>query len=217
MDSTRTPHVLVIVAGYVLGATLYSGLPEQIPPSWKVSGLGTLWLGRPMVAFLLPTAAAVTYALLRGLCIRHPIEGAHSSAVLATYDAVMLRFTVFLVGVHATVLGGLVGILWGRKWAAQIVPVLLGLTMIGIGNLLPRTRPNLAIGIRTSRTLCDRGLWMHTHRIAGYTIVALGFVIVVAGITVPPPVGPAMILLVAPAAVLGIPVLVFCFKKHAHV
>jgi uncharacterized membrane protein len=208
MAASRSPHVLVIAAGYVLGAALYGRLPEQIPPSWIVAGRDIL-PGRPMVAFLLPTAAAVTYFLLRGLCVRHPVDAASWSPALIAYDAVMLRFITFLMGVHAIVLIGLLGMLRGMPWAARLVPALLGLTMIGIGNLLPRTRPNLAIGIRTSRTLSDRAVWMRTHRIAGYLIVGLGGVILVGGIAVPPPLGPAMILLAAPAAVLGLSVLVY--------
>ena len=110
----------------------------------------------------------------------------------------MLRFVIFLIAVHATVLIGLTGVLRDRYWASRIVPVLLGLTMIAIGNLLPRTRPNLAIGIRTSGTLADRTQWMHTHRIAGYAVVVLGVVILVAALAVPPPMGPAMILVAGP-------------------
>jgi uncharacterized membrane protein len=203
MSGLRSTQALTVAAGYGLGAALYSALPDEAP------------LARPMAAFLLPTAAAVTCTLLRGLCTRHPIAGANARDTMATYDALMLRFTLFLIGVHATMLVGLVGLLQGRPWAARIVPALLGLTMIGIGNLLPRTRPNLAIGIRTSRTLSDRALWVQTHRIAGYTVVALGIVVFVSGVALPPPMGPAMILVVAPAAALGIPALLFWFKRHA--
>jgi uncharacterized membrane protein len=169
-----------------------------------------------MVAFLLPTAAAVTYALLRGLCVRHPIAEASSKDVLNAYDAIMLRFIVFVMAVHATMLVALLGMLWGREWAAQIVPVMLGTTLIAIGNLLPRTRPNLAIGIRTTRTLSDRALWIRTHRFAGYMVVVLGFVIVLAAIAVPAPLGPGMILLVAPTGMFGISRLVFCSSRRAH-
>lgn len=203
MRVTPSPHALIIVAGYGLGAALYSALPDEAP------------LARPMAAFLLPTAAAVTYGLLRGLCARHPIECARAQETLAIFDALMLRFVLFLMGVHLTVLIGLMGLLRDRHWAARIVPVLLGLAMIGIGNLLPLTRPNLAIGIRTSRTLADRAEWVHTHRITGYAVVGLGFVILAAAITLPPPMGPAMLLVVAPAAALGIPLLLFWFKRHA--
>ena len=144
-----------------------------------------------MVAFLLPTAAAVTDGLLRILYVRHPLDESASATVLATYDAIMLRFILFLMGVHATLLAGVVGMLQGRAWAVQVVPVMLGLTMISVGNLLPRTRPNLAIGIRTPRTLSDRAFWVRTHRMAGYTVVSLGFVIVLAALAVPRRSGPA--------------------------
>jgi uncharacterized membrane protein len=217
MRSLPSPHLLVVVAGYALGAlALYSGLPQEIPPSWSVPGRGTVWLGAPMVAFLLPTAVAVTDALLRGLTVSHPVDETTAVNVLAIYDAIMLRFMVFVVGVHATVLAGLLGMLRGQEWAAQIVPLVLGFTMISIGNLLPKTRPNLAIGLRTHRTLSDRALWVRTHRSAGYLVVACGGVIILSAIAVPAPVGPGMILLVGPAALVGIWLLVRFSRKHAH-
>ena len=204
MRSLRSPHLLVTLAGYSLGAAaVYWGLPHQIPPSWTVPGGGTLWLGAPLVAFLLPTAVAVTDVLLRGLIVRNAVHEPCALNVLAIYDAIMLRLVVFVFGVHATVLGGLLGLFWGRQWAAQVVPLMLGITMIGIGNLLPRIRPNIAIGIRTRRTRSDHALWLRVHRAAGYIVVAGGAVIVLAAIAVPRPVGPGMILLVGPAALAG--------------
>jgi uncharacterized membrane protein len=206
-----------VLTGYVLGAFAFRwGLPTEVPPSWTVNGRGVLWLGSPMVAFLLPTAAAVTDALLRGLCVRHPVDKQSAVNVLAVYDAIMLRFTIFVVGVHGAVLLAMLEILSGREWAAQAVPLMLGFTMISIGNLLPRTRPNLAIGIRTHRTLSDRALWIRVHRSAGYMVVACGAVIVLSAITVPGPVGPGMILLVGPAALVGTWWLVRYSAAHAH-
>ena len=91
--------------GMPLGAfALYWGLPEQVPPSWAGSGRGTVWLGAPMVVFLLPTAVAITDLLLRGLCIKHPIDEPGSTDALASYDAIMLRFSIFVMGVHGAVL-----------------------------------------------------------------------------------------------------------------
>ncbi len=215
MRSFLSLHSLVILAGYALGAAVYPRLPAQIPPSWTASGRGPVWLGALMVAFLLPTATAVTHSLLRGLYVRHPLDESESGAGLATYDAIMLRFIVFVMGVHATLLAALLGMLHGRAWAVQIVPVMLGSTMISVGNLLPRTRPNLAIGIRTPRTLSDRAFWVRTHRMAGYTVVSLGFVIVLAAIAVPPPIGSGMILLVGPIGALGMGCFMW-YSRHAR-
>lgn len=191
-------HFIVIGIGYILGAAVFSRLPHQIP--------------RPMVAFLLPTAALVTFALLRQLGARDLSED-RSRDFLLTYEAIMFRFVLFLTGVHATILAGLLGFLSGREWAARIVPMLLGAFLIGVGNLLPRTRPNLAIGISTSGTRSDRALWMRTHRVAGYLVVALGLVILLAGLAVPAPVGPRMGRLIEPAVLFGVPALVLYSRR----
>jgi uncharacterized membrane protein len=216
MRRIRSPHTAVIVAGYGVGLAFYAGLPDQIPPAVRVSDRTTIWLGGLMVAFLLPTAAAITDALLRGLSVRHPIDQPESTKALAVYDAIMLRVILLVMGVHGMVLAGLRGMLWGQAWAGQVVPVMLGLTMIGIGNLLPRTRPNLAIGIRTSRMLSDRTLWIRMHRFAGSLMVALGCVIVLAAVAVPAPIGTGMILLMGPAAMFGIFFRLLYSRGRAH-
>ena len=171
MRSLPSIRTFVVLAGYVLGGfALYWGLPEQVPPSWTVSARRTVWLGTPMVAFLLPTAVAITDHLLRGLCVKHPIDEPNPVNIL----------------------------------------------MISIGNLLPKTRPNLAIGIRTRLTLSDRALWIRVHRSVGHMVVACGAVLVLSAMTVPRPLGPTMILLVAPAALVGICLLVRFSRTQLH-
>jgi uncharacterized membrane protein len=205
MSWRPSPRTFVVLAGYLLGGLcLYRGLPE------------TGWPAAAMVAFLLPTAVAITDVLLRGLCVRHPVDESNAANVLAIYDAIMLRVAIFVMSVHGAVLLAVLGLLSGRRWAAPLVPTLLGVTMIGIGNLLPRTRPNLAIGIRTRRTLSDRALWMRVHRRAGYMLVACGAIIVLSAMTVPRPFGPAIVLVVAPAALVGTWVVVRSSSKPLH-
>ena len=60
--------------------------------------------------------------------------------------------------------------------------VMLGLTIVAIGNLLPRTRPNVVFGVRTTRTLSNAQLWQQVHRVGGYVTVGLGVIIAVAGL-----------------------------------
>jgi immunity protein, SdpI family len=213
MRSVHFRKRLVIGAGYVLGASaLYRGLPEYGAPP----GAGTLSMNAMMLAFLLPTAAAVSDALLRRLSIEKPVGETDSTHVLAVYDAIMLRFIIFIVAVHAITLLALAGVLAGRVWAAQIVPVMLGLTMMGVGNLLPRTRPNLVIGIRTQRALSDRGLWTRIHRSIGYLLVASGMVIALASIAAPTPIGSRIVLVIGPGMVTGTWLLVRFVSKRVH-
>lgn len=213
MHSVHFRKRVIIAAGYVLGAfALFRGLPAY----GASPDAGTLSMNAVMLAFLLPTAAAISDSLLRRLSIEHPVGVSDSTEVLAIYDAIMLRFILFIVAVHAVVLLAVGGVWAGRAWSVQIVPVMLGLTMIGIGNLLPRTRPNLAIGIRTQRTLSDRGLWTRIHRSTGYLLVTSGMVIVLASIAAPAPIGSNMVLLVGPALLAGAWLLVRVASKRVH-
>jgi hypothetical protein len=207
MHGPRLVTYAAVCTGCVMGVVALAwGLPAQIPPS----GLGT-----PMVAFLLPAAVAVTDVLLRSLS-RRPIDPHAATNGRAIADAIMARVAVFVVGIHAAVLAGLLGLVSGGDWTMRVVPLMLGLTMVSVGNLLPRTRPNLAIGIRTRRTLSDRACWIQTHRAAGYLVVASGVVVAVSALALPRPLGPRMIQVVGPAALIGTWLLVRRHGRRVH-
>jgi uncharacterized membrane protein len=94
----------------------------------------------------------------------------------------VLRTLLFVVALHTIVMIELtvdtVGI---RLYASRTVVVLFGAALVAIGNLLPRTRPNVAVGVRTRRTLTNAQLWQQVHRAGGYATVGLGLVIAVTG------------------------------------
>lgn len=163
---------------YLISALLYSRIPEPY------CGPGcTMVLARPLIAFALPTALAVVVGLLGLLWTRDPIRDrdAHTES---TYHAIIATVAFFILGIHSTVLLALTTDLNRDvvKIAARAVPVMFGLTLIIIGNLLPRLRPNLVIGIRTARTLSDRSAWAHTNRTAGYAAVGAGASFLLAGL-----------------------------------
>jgi uncharacterized membrane protein len=128
----------------------------------------------------------------------------------------MLRVAALVTGVHATVLAALLGWLSGRAWAGRTVPLMLGLAIVAVGNLLPKTRRNLALGIRTRATLADRTLWVRTHRSAGHLVVYMGAALVLSAVAVPAPLGPGMILIAGPAALVGICLVVRQSRKRLH-
>src|SRR5260221_12757292 len=69
-----------------------------------------------------------------------------------------------------------------RQVACRMVISSHGMTFMAIGNLLPRTRPNVAVGVRTARTLANAQLWQQVHRAGGYATVGLGVVIFIIGL-----------------------------------
>jgi uncharacterized membrane protein len=136
-----------------------------------------------MITFLLPAAALLTWGLLSWLWRRDPVRE-RSAGLEATFRALVFRIVLLIVGLHVVVLASLVS---GRNLVPRAVPLLMGLGVVAIGDLLPRLRPNIAIGFRAPWTLRNHSVWMRTHRFAGYAAVSLGAVIIVAGVALPRP------------------------------
>ncbi|MGH7565276.1 MAG: SdpI family protein, partial [Gemmatimonadota bacterium] len=67
----------------------------------------------------------------------------------------------------------------------RAVTVTMGLLFVGLGNYLPRLRSNWWMGIRTPWTLDSEAVWRETHRVGGWTFVAAGLVLILAGLFVP--------------------------------
>jgi hypothetical protein len=192
-----------IAALYVISAAAYARLPPAT-------------FDRAFIAFLLPTAAGAIYLLMRLLAAHdHVRQG--NGAFTRTYDAIVFRVVLFIGALHGTVLTGLLGrgvVDRTGPIVPRLAPVLLGAGLITIGNLLPRVRPNVAIGIRTSRTLRDRDAWLRANRTAGYVAVALGFAIVAAALLVPP--GPRIAAVVGGIGMLAVIMLVAWTWRDAY-
>jgi len=192
-----------IAALYVISAVAYGRLPPAT-------------LDRAFIAFLLPTAAGAIYLLMRLLAAHDHVRQGNGTFT-RTYDAIVFRVVLFIGALHGTVLTGLLGRgLVDRTGpiVPRLAPVLLGAGLMTIGNLLPRVRPNVAIGIRTSRTLRDRDAWLRANRTAGYVAVALGFAIVAAALLVPP--GPRIAAVVGGIGMLAVIMLVAWTWRDAY-
>ena len=176
--NTRLEYIAGIALAYFAGIAAYPHLPEP----YCGPGCG-MPLARPLIAFALPSAILVIVGFLGLLWTRDPIRD-RDAHIEAAYHAVIRTVVLFLLGLHITVLAALTSHLRPDvvKAAAHAVPVMFGLTLIVIGNLLPRFRPNVVIGIRTSRTLADRTAWAQTNRVAGYATVGAGTSFLLAGL-----------------------------------
>jgi uncharacterized membrane protein/uncharacterized damage-inducible protein DinB len=165
--------LVALAIGYIGGAALVSQLPG---PYWD--GPTSLAI-RLTLAFGLPTAGALMAMALSALRRRDRLRAndPHGDAV---FDAILLRVVGLVVVLHVLVVAGLAGFLPGAPNPARYVIGLLGVALVLVGDLIPRVRPNLVIGVRTDRTLEDATVWARTHRAAGYGLVAVGGVMAAA-------------------------------------
>ena len=61
----------------------------------------------------------------------------------------------------------------------KIMPILLGLMFIVIGNYLPKCKQSYTMGIKLPWTLNDEENWNRTHRLGGKLWVACGLIFIV--------------------------------------
>jgi uncharacterized membrane protein len=99
-----------------------------------------------------------------------------------SYDTIVLSVVMLILGVHAAIIAGALGY---TAIATRVVPVVLGVCLIVMGNVMPRLRPNWVAGVRTTRTLEDPQLWRTTHRTFGTAFVVSGFLTILVALVAP--------------------------------
>jgi hypothetical protein len=99
-----------------------------------------------------------------------------------TYDTIVLAVVVLLLGVHAAIIAGAFGY---TGLSIRVIPAILGASLILMGNVMPRLRPNWVAGVRTRRTLENPQLWRATHRAFGAAFVVAGALTIVVTLAAP--------------------------------
>lgn len=178
MRKWTTPALLA--AGYAFSVWALGRLPEQVVLRWDLllpglpeSALETM--SRAGAAFLLPTVAASVWLLLGILGTR----AAGVERFRETFDIIVVTIMALLLLLHAVTLGTVLG--W-PTWTMRAFTALVGVGIIVLGNVMPRTRPNWVAGVRTSRTMADPDLWRRTHRWFGAPLVATGVAVIAASL-----------------------------------
>lgn len=176
---------LIALATLVFSAAVVSRLPEQVPTHFNMQGEPDDFTGRIWAAFLMPLMAILMYGLFH-LFPKISPRRANMDRFEDTYWLIANLVVAFMCALHVLVLGRALG------WPVDITSAVLlgvGLMFMVIGNVLPRTRSNWWIGIRTPWTMESENVWRATHRLAGKTFM-IGGAITVVGALMPAAVRP---------------------------
>jgi uncharacterized membrane protein len=175
---TRWLGLLFALLAIVFSAAVLNKLPEQVPTHFNVRGEPDDWTSRNFAAFMMPLFAAgmtVMFNLLPRISPRRQNLDRFDS----TYWVIGNTVVFFVCALHVLVLGRAIG------WPVDITSATLGgvgaLFMI-LGNVLPRTRSNWWMGIRTPWTMESENVWRATHRLAGKTFMLGGAVTILAAL-----------------------------------
>ena len=162
---------LITLIPILVGLLLWEQLPEQMPFHWDIHGQVDGWAGKTEAVFLMP---AIMLAM-HWVCVFASSADPKSK----NYHPKSITLVLWLCPILNLVLNTMVySAALGYGLDIQVIlPALMGVLFILIGNLLPKMRQSYTMGIKLPWTLSNEENWNKTHRLAGKLWVGGGVVI----------------------------------------
>ena len=175
MKSKKTLIItsLICLLPMLVGALVYSRLPEQVATHFDLQGNPDGWSSRAFAVFGLP-GILLAVNLLIPFALRADPKHKNMSGAL-------VNIVIWTVPVVSLLCSGLtLGRALGYDLRIEVVlPVFMGVLFILIGNYLPKTKQSYTMGIKLPWTLASEENWNRTHRLAGFLWVLGGVYFIV--------------------------------------
>ena len=163
---------ILILLPILAGIILWNRLPEQFPTHFNAAGEVDGYGSKAFGVFGLP----LILVAFQWLCV---VGSLKMDPKAENLQGKMFSLVLWIIPVLSVVMNALVYCTaMGMDMKVQIiVPLLVGLLLVIIGNWLPKCKPTWTLGIKLPWTLADEDNWNRTHRFAGPIWVAGGMVI----------------------------------------
>lgn len=167
-------NFIIILVVISITIVLYNKLPDQIPMHWnfagEVDGYGSRLVGSFMIPFLMITIwIGMNY--LPKIDPRKDNYKKFSGSYSIVNSVLITFFFIIQMVVLLTSLGSDISI-------NKIIPLLIAVLFIVIGNYLPKAKSNFFYGIKTPWTLSSDISWRKTHRLGGKLFILSGVIII---------------------------------------
>ena len=164
---------LVCLLPFAAGALVYSQLPETVATHFGFDGEPNGWSRRAVAAFGLPAIMLVMNLVLQFALNADPKKQNMSETLK---NVAIWTVPVLSVICSSITLANALGY---DLRIEVILPVLMGVLFVIIGNYLPKTKQSYTMGIRLPWTLNSEENWNRTHRFAGFLWVLGGLLFIV--------------------------------------
>ena len=154
---------LFVLLPFLVSAAFYSRLPATVATHFDASGAPNGYSSREMAAFGLPAiyfgVTLLVYVMMKIDPKRENIERSPQMRAVVLWGTAVL-FNLVQAAVLLTAMNIRLNI-------GAVVGIAVGLLFVGIGNYLPKCKPNYTVGIKLPWTLASEENWRKTHRFAG--------------------------------------------------
>jgi len=183
METEKKPYfadavtVGVLLLTFAITAAVYARLPDPMPTHFAANGRANGWMPRACGAWLVPSMGVGLAALLR-FGSRFVPRDSRARLEASPVRALSMTTVVSLSAVHLLALHAALS---PARTLGSTVWIFLGLFFMALGQILPRTRRNPFMGVRTPWTLTSDENWAQTHRMAGYAFTLGGAAVAIGG------------------------------------
>lgn len=155
----------------VVGIIMYPKLPDQVVTHFGADGQPDGWSNKFIGVILLPSALALLGLFVPRL-IRLDPKNKDINPKLENCIAWIIPIIAVMCS-SVTILNAL-----GYNTKVEIIiPCVVGITLMIIGNYLPKAKQNYTVGVKIPWTLNDEENWDKTHRVAGFVFTIGGLLI----------------------------------------
>lgn len=163
--------LIISIIPLIVNLIAFPHMPNKFPVHWGPSGEPDRYGSRieQLTMSALPLVLFVFLNFLPSIDPKREAYKKHSGA-FSIINSVIILFLVI-----TNLLGLFSGLGYDIPFQ-KVVPVLLGILFIVLGNFMTQIRHNYFFGIRTPWTLASEYVWKKTHRFGGYVFVVIGLV-----------------------------------------
>lgn len=155
---------------FLTGVAFYPYLPESVASHWNAAGEVNGYMPRGWGAFLIPIIFGIVFAILLAVPRIDP-KKENIKHFRKYYDRFLWVFVIFSYYIYLLTLLANVGYYF--NFTLFIVPAVAALFYF-VGVLLPHTKLNFMIGIRTPWTISSEAVWKKTHEAGGVAFKICG-------------------------------------------
>jgi len=163
----------LVITGLVLPA-----MPDAIPAHYGANGIADRW-GSKYELLILPLFTVGIALVLCALTLRTAKKQAQAEKALRWIStSTLLVFNVMTVVILAAGYNLVADLSAGPVDFMSALSVIFGVSMVILGNFLPKLQQNGVVGIRLSWTLKNADVWRDTHRFGGVATVVFGVALI---------------------------------------
>ncbi|SEO65689.1 Uncharacterized membrane protein [Amphibacillus marinus] len=152
----------------------YPQLPDQVPMQWGIDGTVN-WTAPKLIGLLSQVGLYLFMYLTLEFAPRVDPTKSSTQQNLKAYQVIKVATLLLLFIVNLFI------VLKGMGLALDIeiiVPIIVGLLFIIIGNYTQSVKQNYFMGIRTPWTLASQTVWRKTHRLGSRLFIMTGMIFI---------------------------------------